>query len=209
MKRISQRMVAIACTASLVSGCAVTRKQRTYSVIGAAVFTGASAGYAISRMVAHCPDHAINGEQDVCEADRIDSRNRWAGVALVGLIATIALQLLPVSDPEQPAPTSVAVLPPPPPPPSASALHSPVAVQLAHNARTLAAAGRCVEAFGSLKALASVDRGLADQLRAWDPSVSRCRTATQAAGSTTAVEAPPPVPPPPAGPGAQPSTVAP
>jgi len=203
VKRISQRMVAIACTASLVSGCAVTRKQRTYSVIGAAVFTGASAGYAISRMVARCPDHAINGAQDACEVDRIDDRNRWAGVTLVGLIATIALQLLPVSDPEQPAPTSVVVVPPPPPPASANALHSPVAVQLAHNARTLAAAGQCVEAFGSLKALASVDRGLADQLRAWDPNVSRCRTASQAAGSTTAVEVAPPVPPPPAGPGAQ------
>ena len=145
MKRISQRMVAIACTASLVSGCAVTRKQRTYSVIGAAVFTGASAGYAISRMVARCPDHAINGAQDACEVDRIDDRNRWAGVTLVGLIATIALQLLPVSDPEQPAPTSVVVVPPPPPPASANALHSPVAVQLAHNARTLAAAGQCGE----------------------------------------------------------------
>lgn len=205
MNRISQRMVAIACTASLVSGCAVTRKQRTYSIIGGTVFTVGTAGYAISRLVAKCPDHGINGAGDACEAERIDDRNLWAGISLLGLIATIGLQLLPVSDPVKEAPTPVAVVPPPPPPPSASALHSPVAVQLAQNARTLAAAGKCVEAFGSLKALSSVDRGLADQLRAWDPMVSRCRTAREAAGSDTAVEAPSPVPPAPAGPGAQPS----
>jgi hypothetical protein len=206
VNRFSQRLVAVACTASLLSGCAVTRKQRTYAIIGGTVVTVGAAGYAISRMLAHCPDHAINGDSEACEADRIDERNTWAGVALLGLLATIGLQLLPVSDPEQPAPTSVAVLPPPPPPDSANALHSPVAVELAYNARVAASAGRCVEAFGSLKALAAVDRGLADQLRAWDPAVSRCRTAAQAQGSETAVEAPTPVPPAPAGPGGQPAT---
>lgn len=196
-------MVAIACIGGLMSGCAVTRKQRTYSIVGAAAFTVGTAGYAFSRFLKQCPDHAINGAGDECEADRIDDRNLWAGISLLGLIATIGLQLLPVSDPEKPQPTSVAIMPPPPPPPQANSLHDPMAVQLAQNARNLAASGRCVEAFGSLRALATIDRPLADQLRAWDPSVSRCRTVSDAQGSETAVEAVTSTPPAPAGPGAQ------
>jgi hypothetical protein len=204
VKSIVRRVVSLACVAALVSGCAVSPRQRTYAVIGGTVFTVGTAGYAISRLVARCPDHGINGAGEACEAERIDDRNLWAGISLLGLIATIGLQLLPTTaDHERPRPTSVAIVPPPPPSAHASELHSPVAVQLAHNARALAAAGKCVEAFGSLKALASVDRALADQLRAWDPTVSRCRTASDAAGSDTAVEAPAPAPPVPAGPGAQ------
>ncbi|MBK9034741.1 MAG: hypothetical protein IPL61_26330 [Myxococcales bacterium] len=206
MKRTSQRLIAASCVAALVSGCAVTRQQRKVAVISGAVFTGVTAGYAFSRFLAHC-DPSINGSSDQCEADRIDDRNFWGGVSLLGLIATIGLQLLPVTDPERPEPTAIAVKPPPAPPASANALHSPMAVQLADRARTLAAAGKCVEAFGSLKALATVDRPLADQLRAWDPTVSRCRTVREAWGSDTAIVAPVPTstaPTAPAGPGALP-----
>ena len=203
MQGTFKRLIAATCVAALVSGCAVTRRQRTGSVIGAAVFTAGATGYAFSRFLAQCPG-VINTARDQCEIDRIDDRNLWAGIALVGLIATIGLQLLPVSDPERPTPSPVAVVPPPPPPASASALHSPMAVDLAASARTLAAAGKCAEAFGSLRALETVDKALADQLRAWDPTVSRCRTARAAAGSDTAVAAPLPVPTTPAGPGALP-----
>ena len=191
--RTFQRVVAVVCVAGVLSSCAVTRRQRTVAVAGTTIFTVATAGYAFSRMLARCPP-GINGASDACEADRIDDRNLWAGISLLGLVATISALALPVSDPERPPPSAVTVAPPPPPPASASALHSPVAVNLAQQARTQAAAGQCVEALGTLRALATIDRGLADQLRAWDPTVSRCRTASQAGGSQTAVEAPRPAP---------------
>ncbi len=194
-------MVAVACVAALTSGCMVTKTQRRVAVGGGAAFTVGTALYSFSRFLAHCPDGGINGEGDRCEAERIDDRNAWAGVALGGLALTIALQLLLDIPREAPPPSQIAIAPPPPPPASANALHSPVAVQLAQQARVLASSGKCIEAMGSLRALAREDRELADQLRAWDPSVSRCRTASAAADSETAVEAPKPSTAP-AGPGA-------
>lgn len=193
-------MVAVACVAALTSGCMVTKTQRRVIVGGSAAVTVGSVIYTISRILARCPDGGINGAGLQCEIDRQDDRDRWAKISLVGLIATVGLQLALDTPPERATPSNVVIAPPPPPPASASALHSPVAVQLAQQARVLASSGKCLEAMGSLRALAREDRELADQLRAWDPSVSRCRTATEAAGSDTAVEAPAPATPP-AGPG--------
>jgi hypothetical protein len=185
-------MVAVACVSALTSGCMVSKTQHRVIVGGAAAATVGATIYTISRMLAHCPDGGINGEGRRCEEERFDDRDRWAKISLVGLLATIGLQLLIDTPREAPPPSRIAIAPPPPPPASANELHSPVAVQLAHQARVLASGGKCIEAMGSLRALAREDRELADQLRAWDPSVSRCRTVTAAANSETAVQAPTP-----------------
>ena len=178
----SQRICAALVAIALASGCAVTRNQRTGLVVTGAVVTAATAAWAVSFMLQEC-DSAGAGSSQQCEDDRISNRNTVATVSLIALGATIVAQLLPVSNPERPPPPPVAIAPPPPPPLSAIDLHDPVAVKLAAQAREFAAAGRCNEAYGSLKALTAIDRGLADQLRSWDPAVSRCQKASDAAAA--------------------------
>ncbi|MEZ4398770.1 MAG: hypothetical protein R3B06_02035 [Kofleriaceae bacterium] len=184
MNRTSQRLVAALCVVGLASGCAVTRGQRQAAVYTSAAATAVAAAVALHYQFATCPP-GINGASERCEADLIDNRNTAAGVALGLLVVTIGAQLLPVTDEAPPRPSAVVMAPPPPPPAAANDLHDPAAVALAQRARELAAAGKCVEAFGSLAALARIDREMADQLRAWDPRVSRCRRASVA--SETAV----------------------
>jgi hypothetical protein len=207
MKHRVVRSVALVAILSMSASCAVTRQNRNIAVIGGVVVTVGAATVAMSRLLATC-DAQPNGDSQACENSLIDDRNTAAGVALVGLVATLIALALPVSDPERPPPSAVAIAPPPPPSEQAAQLHSPAALQLARRAQLLASDGKCVEAFGSLGGLAQIDKPMADQLLAWDPSVSRCRTARAANGSQTAVIATTPVRAPavasPAGPGAQP-----
>lgn len=179
---IPARVVAALTSVVLVSACTVTRKERTiatYASIGVGV--GGVATYLIAGFKT-CPPH-IDMSVDQCEENRGDAKDIGGILAITGLVAAIAAQLLPVYDEEQPAP------PPAPPAPTytttapaetsahAATLRDPAAVQLAENARKFAAEGRCMEAFGSLKALRQMDAALADQLQAWDPAVSKCKAA--------------------------------
>lgn len=181
MRGIPVRVVAALTSVVLVSACTVTRKERTgatYAAIGVGV--AGVATYFIAGLRT-CPAHLGSGP-DECEENRHDAKNAGGIIAITGLVAAIVAQLLPVYDEEQPAP--------PPSPPlaavsnqpaqvsaHATTLRDPAAVQLAENARRFAAQGRCMEAFGSLKALRQTDPALADQLVAWDPAVSRCKAA--------------------------------
>lgn len=163
----------------LASGCMVTRRQRTGLVVGGAVVTAATAVWAVSFMLQECPSAGAGSSVD-CEADRVDNRNKVAAVSLVALGATIFAQLLPVSDPEKPPPPPPLVLAPPARlPAGAAGLHDPAVLALIENARTQAAAGRCAESYGSLKALESLDAPLAAQLRSTDPLIGRCRKASE------------------------------
>lgn len=194
--RIFDRIGAGVLALSLVSGCAVTRQQRRGLVIGGAVVTAATAVWAVSFMLKECPSGGA-GSSQACEDARIDDRNQVAAISVLALAATIVFQLLPVSDPERPPPAPLAVRPPPPPSARASELHDPMAITLANNARQQAAAGNCTQAYGSLKALASIDPAMAEQLRTMDPYVGRCRKASEAeAAGAVVVPAPPPSGPP-------------
>jgi hypothetical protein len=148
-----------------------------------AVVTAATAAWAVSFMLQEC-DSAGAGSSQQCEDDRISNRNTVATVSLIALGATIFAQLLPVSNPERP-------------PPAAGGdprrrrrrrcRRSTSTTRWRSSWRprpaSSRAAGRCNEAYGSLKALTAIDRGLADQLRSWDPAVSRCQKASDAAAA--------------------------
>ncbi len=169
----------------------MTSKQRTvatYAMVGVAVV---GVGVYVHGGLSTCPPRPT-GIGDPCEEDRHDQKNVGGLIAIGGVIAMIVAQLLPVTDERVDEPmVAQRVIAPPPETNTAAAttLRDPAAVELAENARVFAAAGKCVEAYGSLNALRRIDPALADQLQAWDPTVSRCRPATQA--SPTSVEAAP------------------
>lgn|GEM_PF-2917285 len=186
-------MVAISSIASLLSGCAISSKQRTiatYATIGVSLVGVGVYGQAV---FASCPP--VPGSRlDQCEEDRNDRKNLGGVIAIGGVVAAIVAQLWPVTD-ERPEPTVAAgpieLAPPPEPPAHATTLRDPASVKLAANARSLAAQGKCVEAFGSLNALRRIDAALADQLLAWDPYISSCRTTLSSQSATPAPSGPP------------------
>lgn len=188
---IFSRVVALSSIVALLGGCAISTKQRTiatYAMIGVALV---GVGVYVDGSLSDCPPNLTTGI-DQCEEDRHDQKNVGGLIAIGGLVASIAAQLWPVTDGHDDEPmVSQRVITPPPPTDTATAttLRDPAAVQLAESARAFAAAGKCVEAFGSLNALRRIDPELADQLRAWDPTVSRCRPAAES--SPTALDATP------------------
>lgn len=179
------RVVAVLSIVALLGGCSA--KQRTYATYGAVAVSVFGVGWYVQTGLSDCPPHLDEGI-DQCEEDRHDRKNVAGIVAIAGLAAAIVAQLWPVPDePSEadPEPTPIVVAAPPKNTAKAESLRPPAVVKLAENARTFAAAGKCLEAFGSLKALRQLDREFADQLQAWDPTVSRCRsvTGTSAAGT--------------------------
>lgn len=170
MKRVAVLLV----VGVLAMGCRVTKQERQIGVYTPAGIGVVMVGLAMHQMlIAECDAQPGLGSRD-CEDARLERRNVFGLIGIGALVAAIVMQAsLEVEEPE--LKTVRIVEAPPPPPDRAKALHGEAAMKLARAAQVFAAEGKCVEAIGSLAALRRIDRPLADQLAAWDPTVTRCR----------------------------------